>query len=346
MNAITRIFAVALGMTLAAVALPASAQSCGFHPGESALQMTFPLTGTVTVGRDLKVGDMIYGGTGRTYSEQRLTCRGVSSFDQVREFTRDPGTAVLPGTYPTNVAGIGVRVWYAANLVPWTQPFAINDPSLVTDIRYIRSLDFTLVKTGPITGGVVHGSMLPGVRHSARGWTDLATYTFVGDLTVVTGTCSVRDFTVPMGAHQMTELSGVGTATAWKDFDIALTNCPAFFGAAWYDNWDGGTNSEQYRNANTVKLRIDPATSIVDAANSVMALQQGSNYMARNIGIQIAARSNSSFGFGVMRGSGVTLTNAANGNYNIPLRARYIQTGANPSSGEANGAMTVTLEYL
>ncbi|MEG2802900.1 fimbrial protein, partial [Stenotrophomonas sp.] len=167
-----------------------------------------------------------------------------------------------------------------------------------------------------------------------------------GSLNIVSRTCSASDVPVDMGIHQMSEIPTVGTATGWVDVAVVLRNCPAFFGRYRGHLTTGTVQTANGRVDNRIRYRVDPVTAVADRTRSVMALQDdGINMTATGIGIQIGTQADDSVGFNAMRDAGLNLTEVNNAQYTIMLRARYYRLAAAASSGQANGAATITLEY-
>ncbi|RDI99213.1 type 1 fimbrial protein [Dyella solisilvae] len=140
---------------------------------------------------------------------------------------------------------------------------------------------------------------------------------------IVPRACTTPNVVVRLGKHMQSEFMGEGYTTAAVRFQIDLNNCPA------------GMTSIAYR--------IDAATTVLDATQSVVALDGSSS--ATGVGVQL------------LDGSGTTsfpLGRAVNfegydphagGSYSIPLKARYYQTGSSVGVGPANTSMTFTMIY-
>lgn len=104
-------------------------------------------------------------------------------------------------------------------------------------------------------------------------------------------------------------------------FAINLNNCPS------------GINS--------IKYRLDPTTTIINPTKSVVTLQSSST--ASGVGVQILDASSNPLPLGVDNVfSGYAATG---GNYSIPLKAAYYQTGYIAKGGSANTSLTFTMTY-
>jgi major type 1 subunit fimbrin (pilin) len=92
-----------------------------------------------------------------------------------------------------------------------------------------------------------------------------------------------------------------------------------------------------------IEYRIDPVTTVLDSAQSVVALDGSSS--ASGTGVQLLD-STGTHAFPL--GQSVRFNDynpATGGSYGIPLQARYYQTGASIGVGTANTSMTFTMTY-
>jgi major type 1 subunit fimbrin (pilin) len=231
--------------------------------------------------------------------------------------------------YPVDVSwSLGGGTSDAYNYGTATYSYAMNGA------QFGMKMDFAFIKIGPVTGGTIN---LPGVvaqagvsvtttpnplTNYAMAPQQIANVTLVGGPTFAPVACATPNVTVPLGTHANTEFSGVGPiSTAPASFNISLNNCPA------------GINNVQYE--------IDAVTTILDANQSVVALDSAST--ARGVGVQLLDANGNAMPIGTQQ----TLAgyNPAGGNYTIPLKARYYQTTAPVLAGTANTVMTFTMNY-
>lgn len=361
MNSSSRaIVAVLLALLALLWAAPAQAGRCSYLPEyPSPLRFSVPITGNITVGRDVPVGAEIYRRSFSTTSDFTVAC-DRAAFDYNRTFSSTPYplssyTHPTYGAriYATAVAGIGAAVLIGPgtvalpvqNRVDYSSAPGNPRISLYADTQYVLVLFKIAANVG---AGSIQGSGLPSPWFNVQGDNrlDLLTAQFTGQLNIVSRTCSTPDVPVALGTHQMTELGGIGTGTQWVDVPVRLNNCPAFFARSLSGSYNDRGQAAQSGVANTVQYRVDPVTSIVNAAQSVMALQpDGVNQTATGIGIQISTATLAPVGFGTQRNSGLPLNQTDGSSYTLSLKARYYQTGATPTSGQANGAATITLVY-
>lgn len=339
---------------------PAQAGRCSYLPEyPSPLRFTVPITGNITVGRDVPVGAEIYRRTFSTTSDFTVGCdRAAYDYNRTYSATPYPLSSYSHPTYgariyTTAVAGIGAAVLIGPgtaalpvqNRVDYSSAPGNPRISLYADTQYILVLFKIAANVG---AGSIQGSSLPSPWFNVQGDNrlDLLQAQFTGQLNIVSRTCSTPDVPVALGTHQMTELGGIGTGTQWVDVPVRLNNCPAFYARSLTGSYNDRGQATQSGAANTVQYRVDPVTSIVNAAQSVMALQpDGVNQTATGIGIQIGTAALAPVGFGALRNSGLPLNQTDGSSYTLSLKARYYQTGSVPTSGQANGAATVTLVY-
>jgi type 1 fimbria pilin len=336
---------------LASASMSARAANCSYTT-ETPVPLTSvsQLGGAITVGRDVPIGTEIYKATFNTTAPARLSCP-AGSYTATRQYATSPGAPsaythpTLGPIYRTSVSGIGYAVWYAGSGLPTNNSQTYN---ITTTFIGNTAFDVSFFKIGDVAAGTIQGSDLAQVELVMTGDSSLRAYLgrFIGTLNVVAKTCTTPDVTVDLGEHLVSELSGPGTATKWVDVPVRLQNCPAFHGAFRRDLTNDSGFATTHTTANQIQYRVDATTTVIDASRSIMALKDAdADTSAKGVGIQVAQTANESVGFGTTRASGLTLTATDGGNYTIPLRARYVQTGPSVSGGMADGQATVTFVY-
>lgn len=187
------------------------------------------------------------------------------------------------------------------------------------------SIAFAFVKTGPITSGTVSLGSVAEFAMSDNGIiaTPRLPVTVTGNPVFTVVACTTPNITVNLGTHRTSEFSGPNSATSSVNFDLALNNCPAGMSA--------------------IRYQVDAVTPIVNAQNSVVALDSSST--ASGVGLQLLNGSGTPFPLGSAQ-SFNGYSSATGGSYTIPLRARYYQTGTAVGPGSANSVMTFTMTYL
>lgn len=333
----------------------AHASNCEFLPNfPSPLNFTVPISGSITVGRDLPVGSEIYRRSFSTTKDYAVGCyqgnviysRGFSSAPSLSSYVHPIYGAKI---YNTSVAGVGVAVLIGPgdSALPVNNPLSL--PNNYTMWLYQgQQYHLVFIKTASVVGsGAISGSALPKPRFRAGDNNlDFLFGQFSGSVNIVSRTCTTPDVSVSLGNHVLNEISGVGGTTSWVRVPISLNNCPAFFAKSLTGTYNDAGQSSQSSTPNTIQYRVDPVTSIVNPSQSVMALRpDGVNTTAGGIGIQVSDSGGNPVGFGANKNSGLALTQTDGASYTINLQARYYQTAANPTAGQANGAATVTLIY-
>ncbi|AZF37974.1 Fimbrial adhesin [Pseudomonas sp. R4-39-08] len=355
--------ALVAGLWLAAGAAFAD---CNINAGSMKMVRTQPLLGgNLTVGRDVPLGAEIYRQTFTPVSGLTVGCSaGNYSIETRRSLASTPlplanwtGTPHGGKVYETGVKGIGVALWYSGSTLPFSG-FGTNcgngtagcnwniGPTLVFDMSFI--------KIGEVSAGTIQGALLPTMAQSfiTSNTVEFQQVNFSGNINIVSRTCSTPDVSVPMGTHLTNEFSGRNTFTPWKDFSIALNNCPAFngyyqgTGPRWLS--DGTSNNLESRKNNTLRVRIDPTVAAINPVLGIFKLNAsagGDAPAATGVGVQIADSHGTPLPLATLRASGITPRAEEGASYSIPLKARYIQTEDSISAGPANATATFTIDY-
>lgn len=245
-------------------------------------------------------------------------------------------TSPAPGkynTYPTPVAGVGIRIRGGINSTEWW-PQSTSGGS--TSYGLAGGTDFTveLVKTGDITAaGVLSGEI--GMTYIIMHDKQIRSIVTNGSINIVpkVPTCNVLTpkVDVDLGKATIGELKGIGATSSPKSFEVRL-QC------------SGG-------NPGTSTKTFMTLTDSANSANRSDTLSLASGSQAKGFGIQI------------LRGSDDTLVSYGpdsaaadnpnqwkvgsfgNVNVTIPFKARYVRTSSTVVPGTANGAATFTMSY-
>nr|WP_315413572.1 fimbrial protein [uncultured Pseudomonas sp.] len=326
----------------------------------------------LTVGRELPLGAVIY--------RQRLTVtplvNSVGCTFDTPAYGYDFLLAVKPlpqaswstgvyggKVYESGVPGIGValvgRPSNSEVIAPhstYRSPCRNEGGCGYTIFPLYQQAEIRLIKIGNVTAGTIRGSDLPTFQ-AGLGLNDAASIPFLkvnfaGSINIVSRTCTTPDVNVDMGAHKVSEFSGINTGTPWKDFAIALNDCPAFHGS--YPTTgpnvgsDGSAISAGDKAANAIRYRLDPNQTPINASKGVMKLDgsaEGDPAAASGVGLQVADASETPVALATLQASGITPTATNGASYSIPLKARYLQTESKVTGGPANATAVFTINY-
>ena len=330
--------------------------------------------GSITVGDDIPDGTVIYNAQYRANGYVGLICTpNTYSLENWVEYESTPmplsswSSGTLGGkVYQTNVPGVGALV---TGLTGYSSIGTALFPRKEATYNYVNGggnnfghgYQLWLIKTGPVAAGAISGAILPSVRSyipPTTGFTGLpltiGTVRFSGSINIVKGTCSASDVTVDMGRHDLTEFSGVGSTTAWKDAAIILTNCSRFHGTYGSSNTTvqvtgSGSLPAGTPNGNTFNVYLQPTSDeVLDASRGILKISAPDGKTAAvGFGIEIgwgkAYGSPTVFDFN----SSKSFTPSSSGETTIaiPLAARYIQTQSQIMPGIANGRVTFVVDY-
>lgn len=358
--------AIALaGWTLASAAhAQATCQYLADNPyGARSFNATVPLNiANLTIGRDTPNGTILYRQTIGAQGNYRASCTAaVTSTTTARTLPVTPqplsswNSTPYPGkVYETGVPGIGVAIWWASQVYPVTST-APQSSSVAVNYTLPGVFDMTLIKIGAVSPGTISGANLPTAQY-AFGSTGgslltLSRINFSGSIRIVAQTCTTPDVHVPLGEHKTSAFTGAGSSTDWRDFNIRLQNCPAFFGrSASLRNTDsptGWVESNRSVIPNYLALTLTPTTTIEPTFPGTVHVSQTTSgpAAATGVGVQIVRASNAPVMFNGLMASGITPTDVSGAEYSIPLRARYIQIQPGVTPGPANTSVMFTINY-
>ncbi|WP_237387589.1 fimbrial protein [Xenorhabdus sp. Sc-CR9] len=304
---------------------------CQYYPNMTA-KMTPVSFGTIVIPRDYPIGT--------TIKEIRL--------DQVDEqghiaFCNQPTQASwekpdftpahynYDAIYESGVPGVGIRIntWGPSYGINWL-PRKVANPHYCNPPGYSRKngwlycgktwgyLTVQLIKIAPTTGsGNTHRRVL---TRALLGNALINTF-YLENTRIVTQGCSLTHSTtyVNMGEIKTNEFRGINSTAGEKGFDLKL-DCDANLNAS-------------------VSLDGRPAKG---ASNNIWALDYNSdNVTATGIGMQILFLNR----LVSMREPIKIRSSDPVRHFELPLRARYIQTDARITPGKANVTTTVTITY-
>ncbi|EPV8382056.1 fimbrial protein [Enterobacter cloacae] len=330
----------------------------------------------ISVSNDMPDGTVLYQQRYRPgFSSVTVNCDKAATWYYITTMTSTPqplsgwsGT-VIPSEstswsswagkiYETGLPGIGLTysMLSAHGAVPANIGGSCAASTSCTETNSMLSVYLTLVKTGPVSPGVINAANFPTMNMALGRKTsavDLFTLSFSGSIDVSLPTCTTPDYTILLGKWTTSSFNGKGSTTPWVQSDIHLTNCEVFNGSqvtSW-DNVssDNGTISTGTFKNNAWSISFSPVSSLIDATNGIMSVDNSSSDAATGIGIQISAGDVATadtniidFGLPITGG----LPSDGTGSIIIPLSARYIQTEDSVTAGTANGKLIYTISYL
>lgn len=222
------------------------------------------------------------------------------------------------GIYDTNISGIGIKVYVGenSNYLAFPQQDTYAGQGMRQPQTYLVELYKTSssVQTGSITGGQIAtvscGSPSTSIYNAIN----------INTVTIINASCTVdtSSITVPLGNVYSSIFSTVGSTSNETAFTIPLT-CPS----------------------TGVKVKIQLDGNTVSGSTTALALSNsGDNGVASGYGVQVITGSSP-----IVIGTPTQVTTSTMGQINVPLKARYIKTSANSSSGTANSTATFTISY-
>lgn len=358
--------------------------NCQIDPMFGTVQnKTVSLTGNISVGNDVPAGTVIYSAQANITGTSNVTCTTDAAYTGrtyyfPEEFNYKntpnppaPGVYLSPGeiVYQTNLPGIGVVLQQYLN-----KPLPVrNDNNLYFVDDKDKSSGGTsahvivkLVKTGPVSPGVVNGVSLPTFSRTIyqpssivtgvtfRGFPIIAAEVkFSGHLNVITSTCEVKhtNIDVSLGEYPTSKFIGTGTVTSWKDATISLAGCTSFEGGYYSnDNRTIITSGNTFPTGKTdinnkVTVTLSPTDTMFDSNNGIINLKKSSD-SASGVGIQLGIKNGAVVSpVKLLIPVDVGVPIAETNTLNIPLKARYIQTEDTVTSGRADGAVVFTINY-
>lgn len=330
--------------------------------------------GSITVGRDVPVGTVVYQQFVQTNSPTSAECLNlVSPFLIGRKvgLTSTPmplapfNTGRFGGkVYQTDVAGLGVAFEQMIDIVP-TERFITNCPNTSScrlPLTAFANFQIYIIKIANIVeNGVISGSRMPSIQFEATPGGANSVYvraSMSGNINVVSRTCRTPNVEVDMGTHKVSELTQANSATPWKDFSIELNDCPAFFGnraAGWPSNPPNNTSGVQGNylgtfKSNTIQVNLIGTVPPTNPSQGILALNPAGGTLAwpaTGIGLQVANSAGTpvAIGPGAWIPGGITTQAIEGMSYTVPLKARYLRTTGPVGPGQANATAQFTINY-
>ena len=301
--------------------------------------INIPLPSTVVVQRDAAIGQPISDWV-TTGSHEIYSCTwygGGNNYNIIESLTTTntgetyTENGITYQIHPTNLTGVGIVVQATSESSHSSGPSTYDFPwgNWAGNAGYNFNITATfqasarLIKTANnISGGNITGAQVGTIKTAYQPPTGSYWYTIpvsYGGTRVMVVACSVNTPTlnVPLGDHLTTEFTGVGYTTTPKEVPISL-DCNA--GA-----------------------RINVMVQATPDPNSY---QQGSIRLLPGGATGIAVQLMDKYGYGVRLNQRFLVGTASSmGQYNFNWTARYLQTNATVTTGDAVTMATLTLNY-
>lgn len=341
----TRYFYKLLSVFVLLIAMMGFAQRAHATCTNTSFNMSYsqPVDASVVVASSLNVGDMIPG-TLYSYVFSGSCTTGVSQQpgSQIISCYYGTGTQVLPGVYSTGLAGVGIRLRNSAGQPMQNATGRYCDTRsaslgiLNSDMTFGFSVTIELVKTGPITGGLLNQNQtyfgfgvyqangLVGTNSAATAIG--ATNNAIG----FNGSLNVREVACNLTFPAVVQLPKVSTAALAGGAAAGVT---------------GFTISQSCDSAVNVGLTFDaaPTTTVQSAANGTMnTLTPGLGGNASGVVLQLVDSSSAIVPLQSRIDKGYLPANTlVNYSYNMQYRG----TGGTVTAGNVASAMVFTFDY-
>ena len=265
------------------------------------------------------------------------TCTGSTSNGLQNQLAGQPppGSDTL---FPTGIGGLSYRILFTGSNNFTNAPLGVhaypNQPYATGIVTFDGTAQLQLVITDPVAFGSASPSTISGVLAHWNldgcimilGWPVCGTGSVIdfnaSGITFVAPACTIAvdPTVVTLPTVYSSAFTGVGSTTGQTPFSVQL-NCPS---AAAGDN-----------------LAITLATSNPAGATGVIAPASSGSGIANNVGVQVLDKNGNPIAFGTAIPAGA----ATAGIFNIPLNARYYQTGTPVAGGNVTATATYTITY-
>lgn len=324
---IVRILALLLGLLLLAIAGRARAD-CEYtnRPGT----VTFTPPSTITLPDTLSVGDVLWTSAPIVPADYpTLTCSGNTNSGVINQAGMPAGSDKT--LFPTNVLGLSYRLLHPDT----SNPLNAYPDEIIPAGTYNFSVAtaLQLVVTGTITpGSVFNGGQIAQWNmdmcdvffffcRKSRGTNPVEVFNSSSIRFIAPACTIVTDPTiVTLPVVVTANFNAPGSVAGQTPFNLQL-NCPSSAAGA--------------------NIMITLATnSPIPGATGVIANTNGGGF-ATNVGVQVLDGNGNPLPFATAIPAGTVTA----GVFNIPLNARYYQTGAPVAAGQVKATATYTLTY-
>jgi type 1 fimbria pilin len=244
------------------------------------------------------------------------------------------GSATSNATYPTNIPGIGLKLYYYSTAAYQNEPTTatqayINIPISIAHTYYSiyqnpnASVKVQLIKTaslGAVSTGVVSYSSAEFLKADGN----LTIASLKVSSTISTASCTVteasKSLSVPLGNIQAHSIPSVGSVADSHNFSIDMT-CNAGVGVS-------------------VKINANEDSNISGQGVIALTAATDGNATASGVGVQLLYNNSP-----IPLNQSLAVGQADLGAFKIPLIARYYRTRNTVTPGVANATATYTLTY-
>ncbi|WPS11049.1 fimbrial protein (plasmid) [Klebsiella aerogenes] len=321
------------------------------------INLTLPLSGTISIPESTPVGSAIYRGFVTDSRDQKVSVVCDKSAQFYDQTILNPQPALAEGwtppagerVYKTSLQGVGLHLFTPSGQM---NPNSACVNSIGCYYHPLSVWAYRLVKTGPISPGVINGSSLPQLTQNfgqSGSMVKIITLTPSGNVTITTPTCVTPDVTVDMGSWDIKKFTGKNSTTDWRDASIQMINCQRFYGSNKYTSYNlAGQVTSVTQSSNYWTLQLTPQNGIINSSTGIMSIDSTPVNSANGLGIQLSYGTTASAGtdlvnFGLTKTSEIPTTGSTT--ITIPMAARYIQTENTVKPGKANGKITFTITY-
>lgn len=336
------------------------------YPADSVTKMTVPLAATtISVPPNAAVGSTLYRQriTITTGAKKlRVSCDSPGLFQYLYGYKTLPLTETSTGSkiYKTGIDGLGIKfINQSATKFPVIQLSTGCTASQICVLGgngiWSAQSYFDLVKTADVVGvGTIQASNLPTTLYSfgqEGSMVSIYEINISGNLTINTPTCNItpasQSMTVLMGSHHVSDFTGIGSGTEWKNASIQLNNCGWFYGnspkpVVYFDGTSNHIQSGLTNNA--ADITLTPLDGTITAADGIMAIANNAS-AATGIGIQLSSTQSVTGKINLNSAYAYALPDDGSRTITVPLFARYVQTENSLSAGKANGKLEYTISY-
>ncbi|RKU05030.1 fimbrial protein [Burkholderia sp. Nafp2/4-1b] len=248
------------------------------------------------------------------FTPQEACGKSTCEINEIIMYTRGAEIQSPGPDLETVVSGLSTRMLIDGNVVvAGTRPITLRNTLEVTLFR-----DSRLPKNGSLS------SSRYDFYYSLYYKSGVSSKIFLAaKVGFINGTCSVPDQTVMLPSVMYNAFNGVGSTAGATDFQLRLNNCPAGY--------------------NRIGYQLEPLDDVIVGTPGAIQLRPDST--ASGVGLQLTDGTTGQ-PLVLRRSLPVTGYNpATGGSPSIPLRAAYLQTGAQVGTGSVHAAAQILIDY-